>query len=477
MDTPPIDPDFKTLQQVQACGYEPIKRKGQGSYGFVYEVGDTNGNIFAFKYIPSDDSYKQLGLDSLNEIDVLSRVHHPYIIHAAKIITPHNCHIDGTAIALPLADRTLYDIIKDHNVTTDDKLPILYKLATALEFLHSSRILHLDIKSSNAVLQGNVPYLIDFGLCMVVDNHEIGKYDHNTRVTIDHRPPEILNGGRIYNSAVDVWSFGIMLLYVLSGQGIFNVDFGAITSKQFYDVVINKFSTPDAIIKLLSGVRPIYRDLCVDLLSKILQVVPSQRLTARGICDHQVFDKFRQPITGTLEVPLIPHDYFRDQRDIVKLIIYWAKKIYSTSYVELLFLAIDLFNRTSSFYKDNSANDRMGLAATCLWVAAKLTNSTQISLDVYVEALAEMLKITSDMILTHEISIVHFLSGVLNVSNPYVICENGDELRFTFEHILINHDSTIYARLDVIKWSQIMKEHIPSPSHNSKSIIISEFFS
>ena len=98
-------------------------------YGLLSEMGNTEGNIFGYKYIPSGS------VDCLNEIDILSRINHPYIIHTPGIITKHDFHIDGIAIILPLADRTLFNIITDYNMTTEDKLPILYKLSTALAFL------------------------------------------------------------------------------------------------------------------------------------------------------------------------------------------------------------------------------------------------------------------------------------------------------------------------------------------------------
>lgn len=475
----PVDLDFKTMQQVAACGYEAIRRKGRGTYGFVYEVGDAHGDLFAFKYILPDESYTTFGLDSLNEVDILSRVQHPYIIHSAKIITSKNCQIDGMAIVLPLADRTLYDIIKDPMMTTENKLPLLYKLATALEFLHRSQILHLDIKSTNVVLQGDTPYFIDFGLSMVVDNASIGKYDHSTRVTIDHRAPEILSGGRIYNSAVDVWAFGIMLLYILSGRGIFNVDFATITPENFYYIVVNMFANPkETLDPLLSGVRPQYRDLCVDLLSKILQLDPTIRLTAAQICNHPLFDEFRQPVDGYLENPPIHYNYPTDHRDILKLMIHWGKTLYPTSRAELLFLAVDLFNRMDTFYKDREPINRMSLAATCLWLAAKLTNSISIPLDVYVPQLTKMVpNITSDMILNDEIEIVSSLSGILNVSNLYFACSNADELIFTFTHVILDRDSTLYARTDIPGWIQTMKGFIPNPIHKDKNITITELLS
>lgn len=471
-----IDYDLKTMQQAEACGYEAIQRKGRGTYGFVYEVGDARGDLFAFKYILPDVSYQTLGLDSLNEIDILSRVDHPYIIHAAKIITSHNCEIDGLAVVLPLADRTLFDIIRDPHVTTDDKLPILYRLATALDFLHLNNILHLDIKATNVVLQGiteNHPYLIDFGLSMIVDDVVKGKYDNSTRVTIDHRAPEILAGSRVYNAAVDVWAFGIMMLYILSGQGIFNVNFATITPAELNATIINMFADPKIFDGYLVGVRDTYRPLCKDLLSRILQINPAQRLTASQICNHPLFNQFKIPVNGILIEPYIPHDYADDHRDILKILIHWATTIYHDSRAELLFLAVDLFNRTSSFYTKRTPLDRMSLAATCLWVAAKLTDSKMVPLDVYIPSVTAIVKdITASEILKIEIEIIYLLNGILHVSKLYRSCTTAEELRLSLHHVILSRDTNTYAQTDIPAWLEVMKNY--TADNTSKNITIAE---
>ena len=476
-----IDYDLETMQQAEACGYEPIQRKGRGTYGVVYEVGDANGDLFAFKYIIPDDSYQTTGLDSLNEIDILSRIDHPHIIHAAKIITPHSCEIDGMAVVLPLADLTLHDVLRNPVFTTDRKLPILYKLATALEFLHRNNILHLDIKSSNVVLQGvteNHPYLIDFGLSMIVDDIVEGKYDANTRVTLDHRPPEILSGSRIYNAAVDVWSFGIMMLYILSGRAIFDVDFSTITSKDFGTHVTTMFSSPTVFDSLLRDVREKYRPLCKDLLSQILQPDPTLRITSRQICDHPLFSQFKTPIDGSLNEPYIPHDYSPDHRDILKILVHWSKEIYPTSRAELLFLAVDLFNRTSGFYTKQTPLNRMTLAATCLWVAAKLTDSKLIPLDAYIPLVTAMVKdITSSGILSTEMEIVHLLSGILHISKLYRSCSSAEELRLSLFNVILSRDTSTYAQVDIPAWINVMKNYTENiPPHN-KDITITDLLS
>jgi serine/threonine protein kinase len=470
------DLDLKTMQQVAACGYEPIERKGKGTYGFVYEVGDVRGDLFAFKYLVPDKTYQQSGLDSLNEIDVLSRVHHPYIIHAARVITAFNCDIDGLAIILPLAERTLHDIMTDVAMTTERKLPLLYKLATALRFLHASHILHLDIKTTNVVLQGDTPYLIDFGLSMIVDNVTVGKYDHNLRVTIDHRAPEIVNGGRIYNAAVDIWAFGIMMMYTLTGRRIYNIDFNTVvTPAQMSAAITDKFTNAQTIPTALAGIRDQYRGPAIDLLSRILQVDPTLRPTAREICDHPLFDDFRQEVNGTLDTPNIAYDYANDHREILKVMLNWARILYPQSRAELLFLAVDLFNRVDSFYKDREVADRDNLAAASLWVAAKLTDAPISPLNVYVTEIVKLApNVTATSILGNEIAIVHLLSGVLHVSKLYTECTTGDELKFSYNHIIIAKDPTLYARADVPAWIQAMHQYIPNRTYRDKNITIAQ---
>ncbi|CAH6420222.1 Protein kinase [uncultured virus] len=474
----PEDNDLKTKQQVETCGFAAIRKRGQGTYGLVYEIGDAKGDLFAFKYILPDATYETAGLDSLNEIDILSRVNHPYIIHSAQIVTSHNCKIDGIAVILPLADRTLFNLINDVRATTDQKLPIFYKLATALDFLHSNHILHLDIKSTNVVLQDiniNHPFLIDFGLSLIVDDAKTGVYNHNTRVTIDHRAPEILAGSRIYNAAVDVWAFGIMMLYILSVRGVYDVDFASITPEDLGLVAVTMFTNPDIFDGFLAGVRDKYRNQCKDLLRGMLQVDSTQRITARQIMDHPVFDDFRHPVQGYLNEPYIPYDYAIDQRDILKILIHWTKTLYPEARAELIFLAVDLFNRVAGFYRDRTPIDRMTLAAACLWVAAKLTSSKSIPLNVYVPEINKIVpNITTNGILDTEIEIIHLQNGILHISKLYRECTTANELIHSFQYVILDRDSTLYARVDVTGWIDEMKKLPIVSEQQNKNITVAE---
>lgn len=446
-------------------------------YGLLTEIGNSEGNIFGYKYISPGS------VECLNEIDILSKVNHPYIIHAAGIITKHNFNIDGMAIILPLADRTLFNIITDYNMTTEDKLPILYKLATALEFLHRSKILHLDIKCSNVLIQNikeNIPYFTGFSSTMIVDDIKIGKHNPNTFVTLDHRAPEILNGSRIYNGAVDVWSFGIMMLYVISGRNIYDINFATIKDTDLAETISKLFTSSNHLENLLINVRPKYRSLCIDLFTKILKINPNDRITATEICNHELFDEFKNEENreiGYIANPDMSHDYSEDHRAILKLLIHWSRELYSESNAELLFLAIDIFNRGGSFYKNRETNDRMAFAATCLWISAKLTRDKIIPLQDFINEITKMVPlITPNDILENEIEIIHIFNGILNVSHLYQSCIDKEELHLSLRSIILDKDSTLYSKTNVSEWILMMKTIIPNQESivKNKQITISE---
>jgi len=469
--------DLETRKQVSACGYNPIEIKGHGSYGLVYEVGTENGKKLAFKYIiPNKDLYKIIGLECLIEVDILSRLHHPNIMHSVKVITPQDCGIEGMAIILPLGERTLNDIAGTPFATTDNKLPIFYKLASALEFLHSLGILHLDIKSSNVVIKDNIPYFIDFGISLFVDDSVVGQYDQNIRVSYDHRAPEILDGSHIYNAAVDIWAFGIMLLFTLTTNTIYKVKYDKISHFELSDIITNMFSDPDSIPLLLDGISSKYLSGCIDLLTKILQIDPTKRITAKQIREHYVFDDFRTEISGFTENPIINTNYAIDHRNILKYIIYAAFDLFPKRQVKILFLAIDLFNRTASKYAEKTEYDRIGLGFTCLWVAYKLIKDISYPLDKFIKDVKCMAKFDDETILDCEIEIISSLSGILNVSALYSACKTVDDLDYIYTNIILNHDTSLYANTDIPTLIETMKNKIPAPIYKGKNISIEEFF-
>lgn len=473
--------------EVKSCGFDIKDQSGQGSYGIIYSVIDANDNPYAFKYIKREN-YHIYGSDELTEIDILSRIEHPHILHRIKIVTPYNCNIENVGIILPLGNNTLENYISSSN--TSDKIKIIYKLASALDFMHENGILHLDIKNNNIIMIGTEPYFIDFGLSMLVDNAYIGEQSNRLRVTINHRPPELfINNNNIYNSAVDIWSFGILILYLFLGtnnNNVFNTYFYSHQkdNKAIHSYLIDKYDDKNHIKNLFSrfNINENIKNNLVDLISKMLKINPSQRISAKQILKHPLFNEQNLNITGFVITPIINTNYSSDNRNIVKLIIQWCRenKYIKHANINVLFGGIDLFKRVAHHYKDDNFNKNIIIASTCLFMTNKLLNfKHNIKIKDYIDFINlpnnHGDNITINDILNAEIEIITVSKGILYDSQIYKKSSNVNQLQQTLFDVILNQDQTIYGKLDIEKWNDILDNSIHNVNF-TKNITIDEFF-
>ena len=88
-----------------------------------------------------------------------------------------------------------------------------------LEYLHSNNVVYRDLKPENIVLsmkeRGHIK-LVDFGFAKKLPNSK-AKTITNCG-TPAYIAPEILRGGDGYSFECDVWSFGILMVEIASGQ-------------------------------------------------------------------------------------------------------------------------------------------------------------------------------------------------------------------------------------------------------------------
>jgi serine/threonine protein kinase len=147
---------------------------------------------------------------------------------------------------------------------------IAYQVLTGLEYLHSQRILHRDIKPGNILLnEKGAVKLCDFGISSLY-----GEEDHSLQTTVvgtsRFMSPERLRA-KPYGRASDIWSFGLVMLELWKGEIPFK-DCESIVS-----LVITVEETP--LDDLISGIGSTSTNLR-DVLLGCLQQAPEKRMPA-----------------------------------------------------------------------------------------------------------------------------------------------------------------------------------------------------
>ena len=99
---------------------------------------------------------------------------------------------------------------------------ILRDVALGLRYLHEQRprLIHRDLSANNVLLTGDMAAKIsDFGVAKIlqINPAEMSRMTQ-TPGTQSYMPPEALRPNPQYDIEVDVFSFGVMMVHVLSGQ-------------------------------------------------------------------------------------------------------------------------------------------------------------------------------------------------------------------------------------------------------------------
>lgn len=151
------------------CGIPILDYIDVGAHGEVYRIGENK--IVKLTCGSDDYNYMKYGICNLNEIDVTSRIHHPFMIKLHELYTKWNCDDINDYVALiypyfqkgSLGDN---DGLMKFTGTENDIIKALYGILCVLKHLELNGISHNDIRGDNLVLDdnGNI-HVIDFGVC------------------------------------------------------------------------------------------------------------------------------------------------------------------------------------------------------------------------------------------------------------------------------------------------------------------------
>ncbi|MFT5129100.1 MAG: serine/threonine protein kinase, partial [Rhodothermales bacterium] len=112
-------------------------------------------------------------------------------------------------------------VFRHGRILIDELLPMMLNLIDTARFIYQKGYLYRDLKPENVIIRADrTPILLDFGLCMKVENAMFDTEDAHVDGAPHFMPPERLTGeGESVWS--EIYSLGMLMYYSLTGQTFF----------------------------------------------------------------------------------------------------------------------------------------------------------------------------------------------------------------------------------------------------------------
>ena len=207
--------------EIKIRKYTKGKFLGKGGFAHCYEfICQDNGKIFAAKIINKENIGSPSSRQKLySEIKIHKSLHHN------QIVTFEHSFEDDKNLYMLLElcqNQTLEELQRRRETLTELEIQCyIIQLIKGLQYLHSHKIIHRDLKLGNLFLTDKMELKIgDFGLATKLDYEgEIKKTVCGTRT---YMAPEILSGE--YSYEVDIWSVAIIIYALFVGKTPFELD-------------------------------------------------------------------------------------------------------------------------------------------------------------------------------------------------------------------------------------------------------------
>ncbi|XP_027348568.1 G-type lectin S-receptor-like serine/threonine-protein kinase At4g03230 isoform X4 [Abrus precatorius] len=211
--------DFESILEA-TNHFSNANKIGKGGYGQVYKGKLQCGEDIAVKRLSVVSSQ---GLQEFkNEVVLIAKLQHRNLVRLRGY-----CIKEDEKILLyeympnRSLDSFIFDSTKSVLLDWPMRFDIILGVARGLLYLHQDsrlRVIHRDLKTSNILLDVEMqPKISDFGLARIFGGKDTEASTQRVVGTFGYMPPEYALYG-LFSTKLDVFSFGVVLLEIISGK-------------------------------------------------------------------------------------------------------------------------------------------------------------------------------------------------------------------------------------------------------------------
>jgi TolB-like protein/Tfp pilus assembly protein PilF len=201
---------------IYAERYEIAEELGRGGMGIVYRAVDNKlKRTIALKFLPSEWTYDLQAKERfVREAQAAAALDHPNICTVHEIDEAEGRMFISMAF---VEGESLKTRIERGALKLGEVMDIGLQVAEGLKEAHKKGIVHRDIKAANImVTEKGQAKIMDFGLARMSGRALLTK-EGTTMGTVAYMSPEQARGEDVDHRS-DIWSLGVVLYEMLSGQ-------------------------------------------------------------------------------------------------------------------------------------------------------------------------------------------------------------------------------------------------------------------